>query len=312
MALIVAAMVSACLCPVLARIAHRVDVLDRPGELKVQTQPVPYLGGVAIAIAVAGPVAVSRPELLIPLAMAVGVGLADDVTDLAVGLRLVVELMIGATVAAVLPGDPSLIGMLVAVVVTVVLINAVNLIDGLDGLAATVTAVGAIGFAVVLDGPDRTIALGLAGALIGFLLWNRPPARIYAGDAGSYLVGTALALLLCITATVEDDRSAIAGALLFVGVPVADTAVAILRRARAGKPLLMGDRGHVYDQLVDRGWSPGRATAVFAVGQAALVATGVATSLLPETTAIALAGVVIFTVAVSLFAAFTSPAKWTA
>ena len=97
-----------------------------------------------------------------------------------------------------------------------------------------------------------------AGALVGFLLWNRPPARIYLGDAGSYLVGTALAILLALTATEHGTEAPTAGALLFVAVPVADTTVAIVRRWRAGQPLRQGDRGHVYDQLVDRGWTTGR------------------------------------------------------
>src|SRR4029453_10608293 len=84
------------------------------------------------------------------------------------------------------------------------------------------------------------------------------PARIYLGDAGSYLVGTGLALLLALTATADEGVATTAGALLFVAVPVADTTIAIVRRRRAGRPLLEGDRGHIYDQLVDRGWSAER------------------------------------------------------
>ena len=71
-----------------------------------------------------------------------------------------------------------------------------------------------------------------------------------------------------------------AGALLFVAVPVADTTIAIVRRRRAGRPLFQGDRGHVYDQLVDRGWSSQRSTLACAVAQAVFVALGLAASTL--------------------------------
>src|SRR5207302_732500 len=66
-----------------------------------------------------------------------------------------------------------------ALAVELVLLNAVNLLDGLDGLTTVVTLAGAVGFSVVLDGAVSTLALALVGALAGFLVWNRPPARVY-------------------------------------------------------------------------------------------------------------------------------------
>ena len=154
-------------------------------------------------------------------------------------------------------------------------------------------------------------ALALAGALVGFLLWNRPPARIYLGDAGSYLVGTALALLLAATVTGHDAVAPSAGALLFVAVPVADTTVAVVRRRGPGGPLLQGDRGHVYDQLVDRGWTTGRAVLACAAAQAALVLVGLAASTMGDTLAVAVvAGVILLTGGLTL-RTFTSPTSWT-
>lgn len=311
MALIVAAAVTVLLTPVAARVAGRLGVVDRPGPLKVQQRPVPYLGGVAVFAGLAGPVGWAQPALLVPLGLALLVGLADDVADVSPRLRLAGEGAIGAAAAVALPGSLSLAGMAATVVVVVALLNAVNLLDGLDGLATSVAALGALGFSVVLDGDARATAMALAGALLGFLVWNRPPARIYLGDAGSYLVGTGLALLLVLTATGNEGAATTAGALLFVAVPVADTTIAIVRRRRAGRPLFQGDRGHIYDQLVDRGWSSERSTLACAAAQAAFVALGLVASVMAAGPGVALVAVVIVAVGAGAVWAFTAPSPRT-
>jgi UDP-GlcNAc:undecaprenyl-phosphate GlcNAc-1-phosphate transferase len=192
-----------------------------------------------------------------------------------------------------------------------VLCNAVNLLDGLDALAAGVCAVSAVGFAIVLDGNWATVAVALAGALGGFLVWNRPPARIYLGDAGSYFLGTALAILLARAWSPEEPVALGAGALLFVAVPVADMTIAIVRRARAGRPLFVGDRGHVYDQLVDRRWAAPAVALLCIAVQAGFTAAGVAITGLPAGAAVASAAAVIVVAGAVALRVFTSPASWT-
>jgi UDP-N-acetylmuramyl pentapeptide phosphotransferase/UDP-N-acetylglucosamine-1-phosphate transferase len=309
-ALIVAAAVTLGLTPLAARLAHALGVVDRPGELKVQTRPVAYLGGLAIFAGMVGPVAGTRVSLVFPLGMALILGLADDITNLSARARLAGEVGIGVTAVVVLPGSPTVFGAITVVITVVALLNAINLLDGLDGLASSVGAIAALGFACTLAAPERSVALALGGALIGFLAWNRPPAHIYAGDAGSYLIGTALAVLLCLTVTSSDGLAPAAGALLFVGVPVADTTVAIVRRQRAGRPLFEGDRGHVYDQLVDRGWAPARVTIAAAAAQGLLVAVGLGAGSLAGPQAVAVVGAVIAVVGVTVLWAFTSPTSW--
>lgn len=310
MALIVAFAVAAALTPAVAALAHRIGVVDRPGPLKVHRRPVAYLGGVAVLAGAAAVLAPARPLLLVPLVLACLLGLADDVGDLSPRLRLGAEFGIGAATAAVVPVRGPL-GAAVTVVAVVALLNAVNLLDGLDALASGVATVSALGFAVVLDGDGRVAALALAGALAGFLVWNRPPARIYLGDAGSYLVGTALALLLAAALAPGRPVASGAAALLAVAVPVADTAVAVVRRFRAGRPLLLGDRGHVYDQLVDGGATPVRATLTCIAAQTALVAAAVAVAGLPAALAVAAVTVVVAGSAGVVLWRFTSPASWT-
>jgi UDP-GlcNAc:undecaprenyl-phosphate GlcNAc-1-phosphate transferase len=182
-------------------------------------------------------------------------------------------------------------------------------LDGLDGLASSVTALGALGSFVVLAGWGATLAIALVGALAGFLVWNAPPAKVHLGDSGSYLIGTALALLFL--AAAPGDAPEVSAAFLFVGVPVADTAVAIVRRLRAHRPLMQGDRGHVYDQLVDRGWSVNLAVLACAAAQAVLTAIGIGVSNLDGGAAIAVTLATIAVVAAGALLVFTSPRAWT-
>ena len=307
MALIAGFLVAVVASPLAARLATWLGLVDVPGPLKVHARPVPYLGGLAVLVALIGPMTGVRSSLLIPLALACALGIADDATDLPAGLRLVVEVGIGVVAAwVVAPHDVGHVAL--GVVAVLVLVNAVNLLDGLDGLAAGVAAFAAIGFFVVLSGSSATLALTLTGALAGFLVWNVPPARVYLGDAGSYLIGTALAMLF--VAASQHHAAVASVAFLFVGVPVADTSIAIVRRMRARTPLLRGDRGHVYDQLVDRGWSSKLATVSCVAAQAVLTAAGIGIATLAGGVAVGLTAAIVTVVGAVAFLAFTSPRAW--
>jgi UDP-GlcNAc:undecaprenyl-phosphate GlcNAc-1-phosphate transferase len=308
MALIVAFGVALVATPLAARLATRLGLVNRPGPLKVHARPVPYLGGAGVLLGLAGPVIAARPSLLWPLGLAAAIGLADDATDVPPVLRLGAELVLAFTAAWV--AAPHEVGYAaLSIVVVLVLVNAVNFLDGLDGLAGSVTAIGALGSFVVLSGWSATLALALVGALAGFLVWNAPPARVHLGDAGSYLIGTALALLFL--AAAQRDAPVVSAAFLFVGVPVADTGVAIVRRLRAHKPLMQGDRGHVYDQLVDRGWSAKTAVVACATAQAALTAIGIGVANLDTAAAVTVAAATVLFVGTSAILVFTSPRAWT-
>jgi len=141
--------------------------------------------------------------------------------------------------------------------------NSLNLLDGLDGLCAGVTAIISIAFCLLtiafadwenlqsIDHIRLILSLALVGGTLGFLPFNRHPAKIFMGDAGSLLLGYvvgALLLLYCITI---DNRSI--AAIIILGLPILDTSVAIVRRFLNKKPLFLPDRDHIYDQLVDRG-----------------------------------------------------------
>lgn len=291
MVVILAFLATLAATPAAARLARRANILDHPGDLKIHTRAVPYLGGVGVAAGLAVGVAPTRPSLLLPLGLALALGVVDDARHIGPVIRLIAELAVGLTTAAVVPiRMPGLLGVLAVTLAVVVLINGVNMIDGLDALASGVALVSALGFAVVLDGEARSVALALAAALAGFLVFNRPPAKIYLGDGGAYMVGAALALLLCLAWAENRPMALSLGALPLVACAAAELGIAVLRRLRSGSRLFAGDRGHIYDQLVDGGWARNRAVGAYILVQAVLVAIAVAAVRLPAPAAAALVG----------------------
>ncbi len=269
----VACAVAVVATPLAMALARRTGLVDRPGPLKVQRTPVPYLGGLGVAAGLAIAGFESEVRLLLPPLAALTLGVSDDARDLDPKLRLTCECAIGVAVAAAVPHH-GVAAFLAAAVVTVVLINAVNLLDGLDALASGVGLAAAVGMAWVTEGDGRALALALVGALAGFLVWNKPRAKVYLGDGGAYLLGTVLAELWALTWRPGGPVGRPVAAALLVAVPLIDTTVAVVRRRRSGHPLFQGDRAHVYDQLVDRGLTVPVAVGCCVLGQAALVTVG--------------------------------------
>ena len=310
------AVVSAVACavvvtPVAMQVARTTGIVDRPGPLKVQREDIPYLGGIGVFAGVVVGVASTHVVLLVPLALALGLGVIDDARDIPPVVRLVCEVIVGASVAAVIPvRGPALIGPVAVAVLVVFLINAVNLIDGLDGLASGVALMSVLGFDIVLDGDTRVIALAVAGALGGFLVFNRPPASVYLGDGGAYLIGATLAVLLALAwhDIPGPTRPVAVGALLFVAYPAAEAVFAVVRRMRARRSVFEGDRGHVYDLLVDRGWTTGRAALACVLAQAVLTVIGVAATYLEAAAAMAVVGAVaVAIIVIGVAGGFVSP-----
>jgi UDP-GlcNAc:undecaprenyl-phosphate GlcNAc-1-phosphate transferase len=166
--------------------------------------------------------------------------------------------------------------------------NIINLIDGMDGLAGgfglflclTLAFIGYYGLQ-----PDvLVVALAMAGALAGFLIFNLPPAKIFLGDGGAYLIGFFIASVSLFTS----NKGSVIGALLVIimalGVPILDTLFAIIRRAMRGVPIFNADAEHIHHRLILLGFSKGRALvalysvclALSLVGLSVLLTKGVA------------------------------------
>ncbi len=151
--------------------------------------------------------------------------------------------------------------------------NAANLIDGMDGLCAGVLGIIALGYFLLAAhlfcfGPQLhasnervVLALAIFGGAIGFLPYNINPAKIFLGDAGSMLLGLNAAMLILMFGEIKLTRWMI-GALMVFGLPCADIALTLVRRWRNGRPLMIGDRSHFYDQLHDRGFTVRQVVAI--------------------------------------------------
>jgi len=267
----VAAVVSLVLTPVAIRLAIRLGVLDRPGEHKSHRTPTPYLGGVAIVLAVtlsivlaavtrsAAPEAIVQLVGLLAIAVAMAVtGLVDDLRGLPVTVRFGVQLAAGLGlwqlgIRADLTGRP-LLDLALTVLWTVGITNAMNLLDNMDGLSASTATIAALWFSALalVNGQFLVSALAaaLAGGAAGFLRDNRPPARIYMGDAGSLFLGVMLAALGML---LDLDRPVIVQAaipVLVLTVPVLDTALVVAARLRHGISPFQGGRDHTSHRLV--------------------------------------------------------------
>jgi UDP-GlcNAc:undecaprenyl-phosphate GlcNAc-1-phosphate transferase len=172
-------------------------------------------------------------------------------------------------------------GIPIVIIFVVGATNSLNLLDGLDGLCAGVTVIitlamlliaihlGTWGYSEAGDPVRIIICLGLVGAVCGFLPFNRHPAKIFMGDAGSMLLGFVIAALMILFAE-KVPRWWMASIVVF-GLPILDTAVALVRRFLNKRPLFVSDRGHIYDQMIDRG-IPLKRTVAICYGLAAMYA----------------------------------------
>ena len=256
----------------LRQLALRFDILDDPGPRKIHRDPVPYLGGLAMLGGLTGAVLWLRPEwwtVVVMLASIAAIGVVDDIRYLPVWVKLVGEVTVAC--AAVALGfswhlsDSSGLNAGFSVLWFVGLTNSFNMLDNMDGLASTVAALSLIAMAALVPNA-AVIAVPLAGAAIGFLLINRPAARMYMGDAGSLMLGFGVAL--CSISAANSTRGLHSAAILIIPVAVAlfDTSLVIVSRLATGRPVQLGGQDHFSHRLRLIGWSPYQVLAVAAGG----------------------------------------------
>jgi UDP-GlcNAc:undecaprenyl-phosphate GlcNAc-1-phosphate transferase len=294
------------LTPIIRRGAMAFDVLDKPdGRLKMQPVPVPYLGGIAVYLAFLITLSLVfdfRPQLLGLLlggTMVAMLGLFDDLKILAPRLKLAGQLlaawvMLRSDISIQLEAVPLEMATLLTVVWLVGITNAVNILDVSDGLAAGVSAIAALSLFVIaaLNGDVLigTTTLALVGALIGFLRYNQPPARIYLGDTGSLFVGFMLAALAMIGAYTRKSEIAAFAPVAVLIVPILETTLVVFARLANGQSPFKGSPDHLALRLKLRGLSAGQVAWVgYGLGMVGGVV-GVATTLVHPTLAAVLLG----------------------
>jgi len=299
-------------------LAIRLGAMDAPNlARKTQTEPVPYLGGVAIALGISiitlGAVFAGAENfvgenneqvrdlaltVLLPALVLGAMGLFDDLRSLSPWPRLITQTVIGTAVAFVIvengtigtafaggdlgsdTGNGSWINTLVTIVWIVGICNSINFFDNLDGAASGAVAIAALGvFFIAFDrGQELVSALSIvtAGATIGFLMWNKSPAKIYMGDAGALFLGIIISVAtIRLNPGITPIWQSLAIPVMLLAVPLLDTCVAVFSRLARGLSPLTGGKDHLSHRLVRGGltrpqaaislWSASGVCALFAL-----------------------------------------------
>jgi len=299
---------------------------------------IPRIGGIAVfasapiailvAALVAGQIRGDIPELpelagslVIASAILFFIGLLDDIR----GVRPFAKLLAQTAAALIVyragfsiehvtffPGYTVHLGLLSLPITLVWLVgisNAFNLIDGLDGLAGGVAIIALVAIAaaaLILGNPSVPIyTVALVGALLGFLKYNWPAARLFMGDSGSLVVGFLLAVLAVKGATDADKVTQGLIPIFALAYPLLDTGVAIMRRWLRGVPLSRADRRHVHHQLGSLGLAPKKALFIIYAGSGSIAALGLLAAFAPpEVTVVATMigiGVLVLVIALGIY-----------
>ncbi len=303
----VAAVTAWAVTPLARWLAFRIGIVDQPGIRKVHREPIPYLGGLAILVALLASLGATAlvardaadsfarlsPQVLAILGGAAAmfvVGLVDDLTGMRARHKLFAQLAVaGWMYAAGIRIDSIPLGSewsielgVLSLPVTLLWIagvtNAVNLIDGLDGLASGIGAIAAGAIAYVAYGagnlPVAITMLALCGSLLGFLGHNHHPARIFLGDSGSLLIGFLLATCAVATGGKNGASLGILGPFLALGLPILDMCFAMLRRAIERRGIFSADRSHVHHRLMALGYAHARTVHILWAVSGALTVLG--------------------------------------
>jgi UDP-GlcNAc:undecaprenyl-phosphate GlcNAc-1-phosphate transferase len=268
--------------PVVRKIALTNGILDRPDSThKSHKYPVPYLGGVAIII---GVITVTYTALLIneflwsdfwlatsvlgPALLMGLVGLWDDLKSLNPLPRFIAQSIAAFVVAIILilndnignPTGVTILDMAITILWIVGICNSINFFDNVDGGAAGAVAITSIALTVLAITADQffiaALSIVMAGSTLGFLIWNRAPARIYMGDAGALFLGILIAsLTVRFKPTTDYSLTSFLTPVFLLAIPILDTTVAVFSRFRRRVSPFQGGQDHLSHRLVRMGLS---------------------------------------------------------
>jgi UDP-GlcNAc:undecaprenyl-phosphate GlcNAc-1-phosphate transferase len=292
--------------PLVRRFAWRIKAVDRPNSRKVHNRLMPRLGGIAICLGYWVTIFLTgQPDreiigMFLGGLIIVALGILDDTRGLSPRIKLLGQILAACIAIAwgvrvdflthPFEGVISLeifglgfVSYLVTIVWIVGITNAVNLIDGLDGLAAGVSAIAAITLGVVslLEGFPHVASLAfiLAASTLGFLKYNFYPAKVFMGDTGSLFLGFNLATIAVIGLTKSATVISLFLPVVILGIPIADTFLAIVRRYFNGKSIFSPDKDHIHHRLLAIGLSHRRTVLAIYVVSAILGVSAVLTAL---------------------------------
>lgn len=277
----VAVLISVIMTPIIIKLAKKFGFMDIPKDnRRMHKAPMPYLGGVAIYLAVIITVLVFAPLTRENIAIILGgtiiaiSGVIDDIKDLSPRKKILFQLAAG--IVLLIGGikvefftnpfasgntivNLGLLSIPITLFWVVGITNTVNLIDGLDGLAAGVSMISSLSLMFVANKFGNSeislIAAILAGACLGFLPYNFNPAKIFMGDTGALFLGFMLSAISVEGVMKSAATIAIVVPVLILGIPIFDTAFAICRRLLNGQSISSADKGHLHHRLLETGLS---------------------------------------------------------
>jgi len=292
-AFLAAAVLTALVTPLTMRFARAVGAIDEPRERGLSERPTPLLGGLAIfagaflAALIWLPAGYGESKalwhgVLLAAAIITIVGALDDRFDLHPGLKLLGQVLAAVIVvhfgvgvkAITLPfvgrlafpnTGPADAGPILTVIGLVVMMNVVNFSDGVDGLAAGVCVIIAATMAVIAFDLNRqqpgVLAALTAGAALGFLIFNFPPARSFMGDCGANLLGLLMGVITVEAAVKTAAVVSFVLPLILLAVPFLDTTFVVLKRLKYRQPIYRSDTEHFHHRMARIGFSSRRTIA---------------------------------------------------
>ena len=275
--LLLSAAISTALIPPLIRAAGTLGLVDHPNWRKVHEDPIPTVGGIAIASGAVLSALAWLPlredinGFLLGTAVLLVAGVWDDRSGMHYSLKFVAQIVAAVTVvwyggvvidrlpfleAVAIPGY---VGFTVSVIALVAITNAINLWDGLDGLAGgtTLIAIGLLGSLAYLsgDGVVTLLATALCGAILGFLRFNTYPARVFMGDTGSQFLGFGVGVIAIMVTQTSDRALSPMLPLLVLGLPILDTSWVCFERVMKGLSPFKADRNHIHHKILGLGFN---------------------------------------------------------
>ena len=257
--------------------AVKIGAVDVPNlPRKIQTEPVPYLGGVAIALGVviasfAGILVEDYSiinfkiagTVIIPALLIAGVGLWDDLKELQPWPRLIAQTSVGTAMALILISTNTMgfalgnqfLNAAVSIFWIVGITNSINFFNNLDGGAAGTVAIASFFLFLIANSEGQILVSALAivvsGATAGFLLWNKSPAKIYMGDAGALFLGIIMGVLtIRLDPGITPKYLSLSIPVALLAIPVLDTTVAVISRLYRGISPFTGGRDHLSHRLM--------------------------------------------------------------
>ncbi len=283
--ILIAFLAALLLVPTGRSLAHLLGIVDHPdSDRKLHTAPIALGGGIAVfaafAIAFFATILIDRQffggllgdvtnQWYVLFASAIAillVGFIDDVW----ALRGRQKLLLQCLIIAAMVGSGTVIDQIglfgidvplgvfaypISILWLLIAVNALNLIDGADGVATTAGSIICVGFgalSVLSNDPlNATVGFAIAAALLGFLIFNRPPATIYLGDSGSMMIGLFIGVL-AVWSNVKESTVLSAAPVAILAIPLFDSTAAILRRWLTGRSIYAADRAHLHHLLREK------------------------------------------------------------